>query len=336
MDIRFGVIEKYFLDRGFGFVKCILPELRSEGLFFHISTIIKTDPELVKSIERNSFSDVFFWFEVEKSSKGYRLKGVINADRVSKMIKAKEKGVIVQKLNELWDDSIVGKSPSWLYFVTKVIQGEDVAESNLLYLTEQQEKIRLEAQRKEEKEKSVLKERLLKLVSTEDFNDEEILEMLDSLNYSKDVDWIIEDKKRDQRLRKELLTLVDNSIIKYSSDEINEMLFELQGANEWLQSTTPVDIISEKEFEYLVKEVSKQGFTRSKQVSDYIINNRLGYKYPHISGYVIMSRGEEQWSFKGGFPSNIYGRLCRKLGLSNENSNARAVGFFSFKETGKY
>ena len=38
------------------------------------------------------------------------------------------------------------------------------------------------------------------------------------------------------------------------------------------------------EFKLLVAECKDRGFTMSYQVSRYIVNNRLGYKYRHIAG----------------------------------------------------
>jgi hypothetical protein len=87
----------------------------------------------------------------------------------------------------------------------------------------------------------------------------------------------------------------------------------------------------EREFSKLVTEISSRRFTNSAQVSKYIMENRLGYKYKNISGIVTMRQGGRKWDFKGGFPSHIYARLCDELDLSNNGSKAEVVGFRSFR-----
>ena len=83
--------------------------------------------------------------------------------------------------------------------------------------------------------------------------------------------------------------------------------------------------IEKNEFDALVAEMKIQCFTHSKQVSNYIVSNRLGYKYRHISGIVRMEKDQREWNFNGGFPPRIYARLCDELDLGNQNSGARAV-----------
>lgn len=90
-------------------------------------------------------------------------------------------------------------------------------------------------------------------------------------------------------------------------------------------------ILEESEFRLLVEEVRSLGFTHSKQVSSYIIRNQLGNKYKHISGVVKMEMNGDIWDFKGGFPPEIYSKLCGELGLSNQGTHARVVSFKSFK-----
>lgn len=89
--------------------------------------------------------------------------------------------------------------------------------------------------------------------------------------------------------------------------------------------------IEEEEFELLVAEMESKGFTRSAQVSNYIVNNRLGYKYKNISGILEMSNSTDTWNFNGGFPPYIYARLCKRLNLGNEGSNARPGKFTPYK-----
>ena len=90
--------------------------------------------------------------------------------------------------------------------------------------------------------------------------------------------------------------------------------------------------VEEKEFEQLVAEMKPLGLIKSKDVSWHIMSSRLGYKYKNISGIVKMEQDGTSWNFKGGFPPVIYARLCEELGLSNQGTRARVVGFKPFKD----
>ncbi|MFS1892606.1 hypothetical protein [Vibrio lentus] len=86
------------------------------------------------------------------------------------------------------------------------------------------------------------------------------------------------------------------------------------------------------ELSALIEEVKSKGFRYSKELSNYIIRNKLKQKYPNISGVVKMEKSGEQWNFSGGFPKRIYGIICSELNLSDQGTTAKAVGFKSFKE----
>ena len=88
----------------------------------------------------------------------------------------------------------------------------------------------------------------------------------------------------------------------------------------------------EEEFRQLVAELSVLGFTHSKQVSAYIVRQKLGYKYQHISGVLQMGMGGDVWNFNGGFPPKIYARLCSELGLGNQGSGAKPLSFTAYKD----
>jgi cold shock CspA family protein len=86
------------------------------------------------------------------------------------------------------------------------------------------------------------------------------------------------------------------------------------------------------EFDALVAEMASCGFTESAAVSHYIVRNKLGYKYKKISGYLLMEREGHSWEFKGGFPPDIYARLCEALGLGNRGTKSKVTRFESFEE----
>lgn len=96
-------------------------------------------------------------------------------------------------------------------------------------------------------------------------------------------------------------------------------------------SVKNIESVNEKEFNELVTELSVQGFTHSSEVSEYIVKNNLGAKYKNISGVLQMKKRGDEWSFEGGFPPNIYARLCQKLKLKNKGSQARPGEFTPYK-----
>jgi hypothetical protein len=88
----------------------------------------------------------------------------------------------------------------------------------------------------------------------------------------------------------------------------------------------------ETEFRALVAQVKALGFTSSKQLSNYIMEYRLGSKYGHISGKLTMERNGDQWPFYGGIQPRIYARLCEELGLENQGTEARPGEFVPFRD----
>ncbi len=88
----------------------------------------------------------------------------------------------------------------------------------------------------------------------------------------------------------------------------------------------------EAEFISLVAEFEGKGYTKSAQVSKYIVENRLGNKYQNISGVLEMTKNGETWDFHGGFPPNVYAALCRCLNLGNNESGAKPGKFVPYKD----
>lgn len=86
-----------------------------------------------------------------------------------------------------------------------------------------------------------------------------------------------------------------------------------------------------QELEKLLEEVRPLGFTHSKQLSKYIVNHGLGYRYPNISGIVRMEESGTEWDFHGGFPPDIYKIICKELNLNNQGTSARVVGWDTYK-----
>ena len=91
-------------------------------------------------------------------------------------------------------------------------------------------------------------------------------------------------------------------------------------------------IAREQEFQALVAEIRQVGFTRSVDVSRYIVRHRLGYKYRNISGILTMERNGEQWVLPGGFPKDVFARLCATLGLAHKGTESVPIDFVPFKD----
>jgi len=94
----------------------------------------------------------------------------------------------------------------------------------------------------------------------------------------------------------------------------------------------PTENLINQEFELLVDEIKSKGFIRSAEVSKYIIKKNLANKYQNISGVLVMSNSKATWKFIGGFPPDIYAKLCARLNLSNNGSDSKVVDFTPFKD----
>jgi len=90
--------------------------------------------------------------------------------------------------------------------------------------------------------------------------------------------------------------------------------------------------MEELEFAQLVEEVTSLGFTESRQITKYIIDQKLGRKYKHISGVLEMERDGYGWLYRGGFPPHIYAKRCSALDLAQNDSGARVQSFMPFRD----
>lgn len=249
MEINFGIVKKYFTDRGFGFVGHTFLNPNSKEVFFHIKTIKQSDLELAKKIGNEDFTEaIYFWYETENSKKGEQVCTVLNHESIHQKY-SNDVPVFIEEVESIWKD-IDSQTPEWLVQVSIDLIG--INQTNELKV----ERDGLELRRDEENEK----------------------------------------KCREEKAQQEI--------------EFNE-------------------------FEKLIAEIRPLGFTHSSQVSSYIMENKLGYKYKNISGIIEMELEGRTWQFKGGFPPKIYAQICSELGLGNRGSHARVVGFSSFKKLKK-
>lgn len=251
MSFDFGVVKKYFPDRGFGFVTRTFVSGRQSEVFFHIRKIKKTNPELAESMsDEDVVKNIYFWYETEESSKGEQV--CIVLENGTNLINAIDNiEFYIVKIENIWKniDIVV---PAWLHVVTVDLVGDERAKEL------KEERLNLEKKRQEVEEKNRMEQEAQRV------------------------------KRNNQK--------------------------ELE----------------EKEFEQLVAEIEPLGFSYSASVSKYIMDNKLGYKYKNISGIVIMEKDGDTWNFNGGFPSKIYARLCKELGVRGQRTRSRVVGFEPF------
>lgn len=263
MIIDFGMVDKYVFERGFGFVTRTFASDQHARVFFHIKCVKKTDPVLAAKLAQSDNSEnLWFWYEVEETSKGKQVKSVVDPTTISEKY-ACTLPVLVDKIEQRWKNVDV-MIPGRLNQVSTVLLGSGRTDE----LIAEREMLQLE--RKEENER----------------------------------------KSREAKEQAEL-----------EAAEWKEML-QMHRAQE-------------AEFQQLVAEIAPLGFTRSNQVSAYIMEKRLGHKYKNISGIVTMEMDGTTWNYRGGFPPNIYAKLCSALHLGNQGSSAQVIGFTSFYDMGR-
>lgn len=86
-----------------------------------------------------------------------------------------------------------------------------------------------------------------------------------------------------------------------------------------------------EELSSLLSLFKSKNFTTSSQISSCIRANKLGEKFPNLSGVLTMENGADTWKFRGGISPKFYAIVCSYLGLSNHNSGARPVDFTSYQ-----
>lgn len=107
---------------------------------------------------------------------------------------------------------------------------------------------------------------------------------------------------------------------------------QIPSAQEVTRAVKSLEEIEEEEFQRLVREMAPLGFTQSAQVSNYIVQNQLGHRYPHIAGIGKMERGADRWDFEGAISRRHYARLCSVLQLSDRRSGAVLADFTSYAD----
>lgn len=125
MEIGFGTVIRFYGEKGFGFVSNIFGSEDSDGVFFHIKKIKETHPEIAKSIVDFGFPDnyrsgflqphwheqmnsdiseaPFFWFEIEPTEKGDKVKNVLTKNELQKRLKV-ILPALIEQTESIWTD----------------------------------------------------------------------------------------------------------------------------------------------------------------------------------------------------------------------------------------
>ncbi len=246
-SIEFGIVTRYFSKRGFGFVSRELSGSLQDHVFFHISKLEETFPELADAVKsQGDHESTFFWYEVGHSEKGPLVIDTFDYDDVTSL--NKDDYLEVQdKIKSLWLN-IDFQLPRWMIKVAK----NTLSLEEFYYITSARE--------------------------------------------------LAISNIKAQRFATKVFTKHTKALVS----------------------------TAEEEFQALVEEIRELEFQQSSEVSNYIVNRRLGLKYQNISGHLDMRKNGDTWTFNGGFPTSIYRRLCTKLGLSNNGSSAIPLRFTSY------
>ncbi|MFM5769261.1 cold-shock protein [Aeromonas caviae] len=122
-NVDYGVVNRYFPDKGFGFVRGLLLGNNSE-IFFHIKTIKKTDPQLAESLSRDLFGEkLHFWFDTETTSKGIQICTVFSPRQIRQGA-ASDTSHLIDRIESYWRN-LGRQKPSWLDDVTSDLLGQD-------------------------------------------------------------------------------------------------------------------------------------------------------------------------------------------------------------------
>lgn len=113
------MVDRYFVARGFGFVKNDLPGQRWESYFFHITTLEKACPDLALSL--GGGATVGFWYRLEDTPKGKRALPLtleqLHANPASSL-------PLATQIEAMWQGS---NTPLWLEAVTRDLIGAERA-----------------------------------------------------------------------------------------------------------------------------------------------------------------------------------------------------------------
>ncbi|NET10331.1 MAG: hypothetical protein F6K16_37655 [Symploca sp. SIO2B6] len=104
MEMEFGYVKTYDINRGFGFLGRTFKENRQKrgDIWFHISEVKIHYPNIAKKLDSGSYSDIGLWYEFGK------VNGKIKATKIwltTSEIPQEKKDYLSEKVEEIWSES---------------------------------------------------------------------------------------------------------------------------------------------------------------------------------------------------------------------------------------
>lgn len=149
MKIEFGVVSKYFADRGFGFVTQTFSGFFQKEVFFHIKSIRRARADLVELLNNGqALERAYFWYEIEATPKGDQVRSALRHGSIREQAAA-QLPTFTSKVEEIWHNEHATTLPVWLPTLTLELLGASrlqELEAGRVKL-EEQRRVRLEAAR---------------------------------------------------------------------------------------------------------------------------------------------------------------------------------------------
>lgn len=165
--VNFGSVQRYNIEKGFGFVSYDIRKLNlpKREIFFHIKTIRRYSNKVANKLEDGLFSDVSFWYEIEKGKKGNQVNKIWLSVQD---IPPEEFKTLVTEVENLWHDISRPLPPwhNWLDSITINLVGQ-LRRDELKHERENLEYVKQEAEQKERQEREAKKQQLLEITAEE-------------------------------------------------------------------------------------------------------------------------------------------------------------------------
>lgn len=130
MDIEFGYVQEYNVERGFGYVSRTFGKSKRkygdinrrhrDGLWFHIKRVKHDYPDVAKELDAGLFTSISFWYELDRSDNNRINVGQIWVD--PKDIPKQKRDDLIAYIEQQW--CVASVFPEWLDSVTLLIVGE--------------------------------------------------------------------------------------------------------------------------------------------------------------------------------------------------------------------
>ena len=163
MNIDFGIVKKYFSDKGFGFVShTFLTEHQTE-VFFHIKNIKKSSFDLAEKLNNSeSIDTICFWYETEHTTKGEQVRNVVKSE-VIQSTEFDNLSNLFNKVEEIWND-LNSSVPFWLRQATVDLVGDEQAQEIYLERIALEKEHNKKKQQEQEASRKIIEEKYRKLI----------------------------------------------------------------------------------------------------------------------------------------------------------------------------